>query len=326
MKSLFLKGLLFVCSLFTILCPVVGMAAQDGYPNRPISLIVGYNAGGNADLGLRILSDPASKTLAQPVIVENKPGAGGYLGFTTVIGSKPDGYTIGNMDSEKFEVSVMSEPTPIGVDDVSVIGRYFSVTHAIAARADAPWNSFKELVEYARSHPGDISIGAVGNSHSLFSMLLLGKKENINWKLVPYKGLAEAIPALLGGHIKLIAGFAGVGFEQVKAGKVKLLAATGSTRLPDYPQVPTLLEMGYDVSISFDVGLVGPKGMPAQAVAKIHDAFFKATKDSRFEKWLKDSSLVPSYLNAEDYSKFLKKEYDIYVPIIKELGLAFKKK
>ena len=324
MKVLSLKNLLILCSILVLLCPISGMAQGD-YPSRPITLIVGYNAGGNADVGLRILSEPASKTLGQPIIVENKPGAGGYLGFTTVITSKPDGYIIGNVDSEKFETSVMSEPTPLKVEEVTVIGRYFSVTHAIAARADAPWNNFKELVEFARSHPGEITIGVVSNSHSQFSMLNLAKKEKINWKTVPYKGQAEAVPALLGGHIKLIAGFAGFGLEQVKAGKVKLLAATGSKRLPEYPELPTLLEMGYDAAISFDVGLVGPRGMPPQAVAKVQDAFFKATKEPRFEKWLKDSSLVPSYLNAEEYSKFLKKEYDLYIPIIRELGLAYKK-
>lgn len=314
-----------VCSVLALLSPFSVMAQGD-FPNRRITILCSGPAGGNNDLGSRILAESASKSLGQPVVVENKPGGNGFLAFVTAMNSKPDGYTFTDQSTMKYDLSVMYEEVHRKVEDSSVLGCYMSIVHGLAARADAPWNSFRELVEYARNHPGEITYAvpnAGGPPH--LAMMMLGKKEKINWKVVPYAGLAPALPAVLGGHVNLLAGLAGVGFEEVKAGKMKLLAVLGSPRLPDFPDIPTLMDLGYDVSVAFDIGLAGPKGIPLPILQKLRDAFAKAAREPRFQKFLKDNNIPFTYMDADQYTQFLKRNYEARAPIIKELGLAFKK-
>ena len=319
-----LKGFFVVLFVFLFFCPFPAMSQGD-YPTHPIKLLVGHTAGGNADLGLRLLAESASKILGQPVVIENKPGGNSFLAFVTVMNAKPDGYTIADYSSMKYDLTVMYEKVPRKVEDAAAIGCYWSIVHGVAAKGDAPWKTFKELVEYARSHPGTVTYGvpnAGGPPH--LAMVLLGKRQKIEWKVVPYQGLAPAIPALLGGHITLVSGLAGTHLEQVKAGNMKLLAITGSTRFPDFPDVPTLRDLGYDIDVSFDIGLVGPKGIDPPILQKLEDAFAQAGKDPKFVKFVRDNSMVLTSMNAKQYTEYLKKNYEVRAPLIHELGLAYK--
>jgi len=259
------------------------------------------------------------------VVVENKPGGNSFLAFVTAMNAKPDGYTIADYSTMKYDLTVMYEKVPRKVEDAMAIGCCWSIVHGVAAKADAPWKTFKELVEYARSHPGTVTYGvpnAGGPPH--LAMILLGKKEKVEWKVVPYQGLAPAIPALLGGHITLVSGLAGTQLEQVKAGNMKLLAITGNSRFPDFPDVPTLKDLGYDIDVSFDIGLVGPKGIDPPILQKLEDAFAQAAKDPRFVKFVRDNNMVQTYMSAKQYTQYLKKNYEVRAPLIRELGLAYK--
>ncbi len=321
---IFLKTAFITVSIFVLLIPILAMAQGD-YPNHPIKMLVGHTAGGNTDLGLRILAESASKILGQPVVIENKPGGNSFLAFVTAMNAKPDGYTIADYSSMKYDLTVMYEKVPRKVEDATPIGCYWSIVHGVAAKGDAPWKTFKEVVEYARSHPGTVTYGvpnAGGPPH--LAMILLGKKEKVEWKVVPYQGLAPAIPALLGGHITLVSGLAGTQLEQVKAGNMKLLVITGNSRFPDFPDVPTLRDLGYDIDVSFDIGLAGPKGIDPQILQKLEDAFAQAAKDPRFVKFVKDNNMVQTYMNAKQYTQYLKKNYEVRAPLIRELGLAYK--
>ena len=313
-----------VCSLIAVALPRTSMG-QGAYPDRPITMIVGHSPGGNADLGLRLLAEAASQTLGQQVVVENKPGGNSFLEFVTVMNAKPDGYTIGDHSTMKYDLSVMYEKTPRKVEDSSVIGMYWAVVHAVAVRSDSPFKTFKDMVEYARANPGKITF-AVPNAGAppQLAMEWVGRKEKINWKAVPFKGLAPAVPALLGGHVSSIAGLAGAQLQQVKAGKMRLLAITGPTRLPDFPNVPTLRELGYDIDTQWDIGLVAPKGLPQPILQKLRNAFAAAAKDPKFVKFVKDNDMPLSTMDGEQYAKYLKQSYEVRAPLIRELGLAFK--
>ena len=314
-----------VLLLIVVIWPMEGMSQSD-FPTRPVTLLCGHTAGGNTDIGLRILAESASKILGQPVVVENKPGGNSFLAFVTAMNAKPDGYTIADHSSMKYDLTVITEEVPRKVEDATVLGCYFSIVHGVAARADAPWNSFKDLVDYARNHPGEITYGVPNaGAPPHLAMILLGRKEKVQWKAVPYQGLAPAIPALLGGHIHLVAGLAGTQLEQVKAGKMKLLVVTGSTRLPDFPSIPTLIDLGYDIGVSFDIGLCGPKGIPAPALQKLRDAFAKAAKEAKFQKFLTDNSMPFTYMDGDEYLRYLKRNYEERAPLLRELGLAYKK-
>ncbi len=313
-----------VCFMLFLLCPIPAMP-QGNYPTSSIKLLTGRPAGGNTDLGLRLLAELASGTLGQPVVVETKVGGATYLAFVTAMNSKPDGYTLGDLSTMTFDLSVMYDKVPRKVEDISVIGCYWSIVHGIAARSDAPWNTFKELVDYAKAHPGEITYGvpSVGSPPHL-GMVMLAKKEKIPWKMVPYTGIATEVPALLGGHISLVTGLSGVYLEQVKAGKMKLLVITGGHRFPQFPNIPTLKDLGYDMEVSFDIGLSAPKGVPPQILQKLEDAFAKAAKEPKFQNFIKDNEMHYTYINGKEYSQYLKRNYEIRAPIIKELGLAYK--
>jgi len=315
-------GLLFF--LVAVLLPRAS-TGQGTYPERPITMIVGHSPGGNTDLGLRILAEAASRILGQPVVVENKPGGNSFLEFVTVMNSKPDGYTIGDHSTMKYDLSVMYEKVPRKVEDASVIGMYWSIVHGVAVKGDSPFKTFKDMVEYARANPGKVTY-AVPNAGAPPHLALewVGKKERINWKAVPYKGLAPAVPALLGGHVMAIAGLAGTHLEQVKAGNMRLLAVTGATRLPDFPNVPTLRELGYDIDAQFDIGLVAPKGLPQPVLQKLRDTFAKAAKDPKFVKFVKDNNMPLTYMDGERYARYLRQSFEVRGPLIRELGLAFK--
>lgn len=313
-----------VCFIAAAVVPRSGMA-QGAFPERPITMIVGHSPGGNADLGLRLLAEAASKTLGQPVIVENKPGGNSFLEFVTVMNAKPDGYTIGDHSTMKYDLSVMYEKTPRKVEDSSVIGMYWAVVHGVAVQSESPFKTFKDMVEFARANPGKVTF-AVPNAGAppQLAMEWVGRKEKLNWKAVPFKGLAPAVPALLGGHVTSIAGLAGTHLGQVKAGKMRLLAITGPTRLPDFPNVPTLRELGYDVDAQWDIGLVAPKGVPQPTLQKLRNAFATAAKDPKFVKFVKDNDMPLGSMDGEQYSRYLKQSYDVRAPLIRELGLAYK--
>ena len=319
-----LKGFFVVLSLYVLFYPFPAMSQGD-YPNRPIKLLVGHTAGGNTDLGLRLLAESASKILGQPVVIENKPGGNSFLAFVTAMNAKPDGYTIADYSSMKYDLTVMYEKVPRKVEDATAIGCYWSIVHGVAAKGDATWKTFKELVEYARSHPGTVTYGVPNaGSPPHLAMILLGKRQKVEWKVVPYQGLAPAIPALLGGHITLVSGLAGTHLEQVKAGNMKLLAITGNSRFPDFPDVPTLKDLGYDIEVSYDIGLGGPKGIDPPILQKLEDAFAQAAKDPKFVKFVRDNNMVHTYMNAKQYTEYLTKNYEVRAPLIHELGLAYK--
>jgi tripartite-type tricarboxylate transporter receptor subunit TctC len=317
------------CAVLSLsLCVALGPTramGQGAFPERPITLMVGHSPGGNTDLGLRILAEAASNVLGKPVVVENKPGGNSFLAFVTVMNSKPDGYTIGDYSTMKYDLSVMYEKVPRKVEDASVIGMYWSIVHGVAVKGDSPFNTFKDLVEYARANPGKVTY-AVPNAGSPphLAMEWVGKNANINWKAVPYKGLAPAVPALLGGHVTAIAGLAGAHLEQVKAGNMKLLAVTGGTRLPGFPNVPTLKELGYDIEVQFDIGLVAPKGVPDSVLKTLRDAFAQAARDPKFVKFVGDNQMPLTYMDGDQYAKYLNKAVAVREPLLRELGLAFK--
>jgi tripartite-type tricarboxylate transporter receptor subunit TctC len=319
-----LKGFLALFLLFVLFYPFPAMSQGD-YPTHAIKILLGHSAGGNTDLGLRILAEAASPILGQPVVVENKPGGNSYLAFVTAMNASPDGYTIADFSSMKYDLTVMYDKVPRKVEDATIIGCYWSIMHGVAVKADAPWKTLKELIEYARSHPGTVTYGVpnAGTPPHL-AMILLAKKENIEWKVVPYQGLAPAIPALLGGHITFISGLAGAHLQQVKAGKMRLLAVTGGNRLPDFPDVPTLNDLGYGIEVSYDIGLGGPKGIEPPILQKLENAFGKAAKDPKFVNFVKGNNMVLTYMNSKQYTQYLKKNYEVRAPLIHELGLAYK--
>ncbi|MCX7890927.1 MAG: tripartite tricarboxylate transporter substrate binding protein [Burkholderiales bacterium] len=285
-------------------------AAAQGFPTRPVTLIVPWPPGGSTDIAMRALAEATQKHLGQPIVVENRPGAGGTLGAVALLKAPPDGYTLTQIPLGVFRVPHL-QPTPYNplTDFTYVIG-ISGYTFGVVVRADAPWKTWGELVAWAKANPDKVSYGTPGANTSLhITMEDIAFTQGIRWTHVPYKGNAENMTALLGGHIDVAADSTGWG-PQVDAGKMRLLVTWGANRTKRWPNVPTLKELGFGIVSNSPYGIAGPKGMDPQVVRILHDAFKKGMEDPIHLQALEklDQELV--YMSSEDYAKFARDTFN----------------
>jgi tripartite-type tricarboxylate transporter receptor subunit TctC len=248
--------------------------AQD-FPSRPITLIHGFAAGGTADAISRILAQPMGEILKQPIVVEQRPGAGGNNASRAVASAAPDGYTIGLPTGGHAVSAGLYKSLPFHpVDSFEMVSTVVYYAFAIAAKPDFPANDMKGLIAYAKANPGKLDYGSagVGSTHHLTGELL-ASVAGIQWNHVPYRGEAAAFTGLLSGDLPIIIATAVTVAPQLKAGKLKALAVSSPTRFRDMPTVPTVAEAalpGFDVRTW--AGIFAPKGTPAPVVAKLNAA------------------------------------------------------
>lgn len=269
----------FACALLAAALLTAGPAMASDYPSRPITLIHGFAAGGTADAISRILAQPMSDILKQPVIVEQRTGAGGNTASRVVAMAAPDGYTIGLPTGGHAVSAGLYKNLPFHpVDSFEMISTVVYYAFAIAARPDLPANDIKGLIALAKSQPGKLDYGSagVGSTHHLTGELL-ASLAGIQWNHIPYRGEAAAFTGLLSGELPIIIATTVTVAPQLKAGKLKALAVSSPTRLRDMPNVPTVAESGIP---GFDVrtwaGLFAPKGTPKEIVAKLNAAVQQA--------------------------------------------------
>jgi tripartite-type tricarboxylate transporter receptor subunit TctC len=299
------------------------MAAE--YPTKPINMIVPWPAGGSGDIVGRTLSEAAKKDLGQPIIVENKPGAGGNMGATLILTKPPDGYTIGTTSTNALVISYHTGLLNFHpVNDMTHIMRLAGLFHGIVVRADSPWMTIQEFIKYSKDNPEKVSYGSPGMTSAtrLAMEELASMAGDVKWVHIPLKGEAETNSNLLGGHVDAIAnsGWAPL----VDAGKFRALATFGSQRNSRFPQVPTLKEIGYNVVWDGPAGLFGPKGMPKPIVKKLQDAFRKGMDDPNFQNALKRLEMPALFLNSEDCEKAVRQESERIERLVKKLGLQKK--
>jgi tripartite-type tricarboxylate transporter receptor subunit TctC len=298
--------------------------AQD-YPTKPITLIVPFPAGGSTDITMRSIAEVAGKHLGQPVLIDNKSGGSGTVGPATMAASaKPDGYTISQMPITVFRMPLM-QPTPWDAEkDFSYIIQLTGYTFGVTANAEGPFKSWKDVVEFAKANPGKVTYatpGAGGSPH--IGMEQIAAKDGIKLTQVPFKGGAETNAAVLGQHTMLQADSSGWK-PLVDSGKVRLLMIWNAERSPNYPNAPTLKELGYPFVFDSPFGLAGPKGMDPKIVAKLHDAFKKAIEDPSIKATLAKYDMVINYKNTEDYVKAVKDVTETERKVVESLGLAKK--
>ena len=296
--------------------------AQD-YPNRPITLIVPWPAGGSTDTHLRKLAELAAKHLGQPVIVENKPGAGGMLGPLGMAASaKPDGYTISQMTVAAFRQPYMQKVDWDPIRDFTYIIGVSGYTFGVVVKSDSPFKTFDDFIAYAKANPGKLSYSSTGNGTSPHLLMEeVQAKANVQLLHVPYKGNADSTQALLGGHVMAQSDATGWG-KFVDAGTFRLLVTFGEERTRW--GAPTAKELGYDVVSYSPYGLVGPKGMDPKVVKVIHDAFKKAMDDPENRKMLQQLDQVYWYKSTEDYNKWAREEVVTERAPIERAGLLIK--
>jgi tripartite-type tricarboxylate transporter receptor subunit TctC len=304
----------------TLVCPAF---AQRRFPDRPIRVLVPWAPGGTTDIQMRALCDAASRRLGQPVVVENKSGAGGILGAQALAGgTRPDGYTLAQMPVSVFRYPQMTARPPFDpMSDFTWIVQLTGYLFGVVVRAEAPWRDFREFLAHAKTNPGKVTYGSPGVGTSLhITMEQIAERQGIDWVHVPFRGTAENTQALLGGQIDAAADASGWG-ELVKDGRLRLLCTWGAERAKRFPEAPTLREEGIDIVSVSPYGIAGPKGMDPAVVATLHDAFKEALFDPTHLAVLERYDMTIAYLNSEDYAAAARRQYEEDRAMIQRLGL-----
>jgi len=279
-------------------------ASASGYPQRPITLIVPYAPGGTTDILGRALGEALSKTLKQTVVVENKPGANGTLGVVNLKRAKPDGYTLSMIPLGVFRQPYIQSVSYDPLKDLTYVSMVGGYNYAIAVKTDAPWKSIQELVEHARKHPGEVFYGVSARySVNEFIMMDLAKKLDIEWTSVPFKGDSEAITNLLGGQIQAVSATNTI-LPMAQSGAVRVLATAGEKRSADFPDAPTLNEVGYPVVVTSPLGIAGPAGMPEDVVKTLDAAIETALKDPKLIETAGRFGIGLRYLDHAGYTRY----------------------
>ncbi|MGH7277208.1 MAG: Bug family tripartite tricarboxylate transporter substrate binding protein [Candidatus Rokuibacteriota bacterium] len=280
-------------------------AGFAAYPERPIKMIVPWAAGGDTDVIKRVWADMAKKHLDQPIIVANITGASGTKGAREAKGSPADGYTIYSVH-ESIHTTYHTGVSDVSYRDFEPVCLIASTPSIVAASGASPWKTFKDLMEDSRKRPGDIKVGATLGSTSHFFPAMVERGAKIKWKYVSYEGTAPRMTALLGGHIDL--GESNLTqLDKVKAGQMKLLAIATEKRHPAVPDLPTLTELGVDVTYAVSRGILAPKGTPEPALARLEQVCAKVTSDPAFAAEMKKHGTDVKYLDRKAYATFLEK-------------------
>jgi len=293
--------------------------AQD-FPNRPLTMIVPFSAGGRTDVIGRIVAQHLPRHLGKPVAVVNKPGASSVLGSQEVAQSRPDGHTLGFFSTSAVTAQY-TVPTPINLKDFELVAIVNADPAAIAVQEQASWRTLKELVEHARSNPDRLRIGMIPGASAQIFAAGFERAANVQMIDVPFKGDADGATALAGGHIEVHVAVPVSYKSLIEARKVRILAVAAESRSPLYGNLPTFRENGVDLVIGAFHGVYVPKGTPPDVVGKLADALEKTMSAAELTDAMKEMGAGVVFLRGDAARDYLAKQDDTYRTIIESLGL-----
>ena len=299
--------------------------AQDAYPSRPITMIVPFPPGGVADITGRPTAAAMEKLLKQPVVVANRPGAGGAVGNAAVANAKPDGYTILMALSSITVIpaadALFARKPAYSLDQFMPVALISADPTLLVVHPSLPVKSLKELVALARSKPGQMSFsssGIYGALHMPMEMFLHAAK--LKMRHLPTNGGGPAITALLGGHVELTAGGPAAISSHVKAGKLRPIVSWGAKRHGAYPDVPTFKELGYDIEYYIWAGMFAPRGTPEPVMKVLRDAARKTVEDPDFKKIMANVNSPIQYMDAPEFAKYWEADGKRLAALVKVVG------
>lgn len=298
-------------------------AHGDEWPERAIRLTVGYAAGGTTDSTARVLASLLERELGTGVTVLNRPGGGGSVAAGLAMTQPADGYNIFTITTGAAVLTPHTQALPYDpLADFTYIAQYAQWNLGVVARADAPYDTFEELVAYVQENPGDVSYAIAGTgTPQHLTMERVAMAEDLTWIPVAFQGGAASVTALLGGHVDLMAG-ATEWLPQVQSGEFKLLAILTNSRMEQFPDVPTLLDLGYDISAPSILGIAGPAGIPDEAVSRLEAAIEAATQSDELQDIIRNLAMQVTFLDSESFEAEIRSSYETQGEIIRAAGLA----
>jgi tripartite-type tricarboxylate transporter receptor subunit TctC len=321
-KELF--GLMIAVFLYpAFLCTGASFAAD--YPNRPITIILQTTAG-TADTMVRVLAKIAEKDLGQSFVIETMPGAAGTIAVRRALRSKPDGYTVGFFAMSNFVGSPHVQKLDYDVrSDVLDVMAYCKVRLGLAVRVEAPYNTFEELLAWAKKNPGKFTYATSGIGMACHTtMERIAMKEGIKWTMVPFKSGGEAVLNCVGGHTECATEGPLSVVPYIKSGKLKLLLILDGSHWPGFPNVPAITEKGYNFTAASYHGFFLPKGSPEGIRQKLEDVFKKAMQDPSFQEFENKLGVQLQFMGGKEFGAMWRSKYDEMGEVMKALGLSYK--
>jgi len=309
-KKLF--AVLFVLSFIAVM---PGWAAD--FPTKEVQIIIPWAAGGATDLIFRALAATSGKYLGKPVVVVNKPGGGGAVGYTEGMKAAPDGYIL-TAAVTPMTILPHQVTTAFTYKNFEPILNVVSDPSMFLIRSDAPWKSLKEFLDYAKQNPDMITVGNSGAGGGVHLVALAFEKAaGVKFNHIPFSGGGPSVAALLGGHVNAVSVSPPEGIPQIQAGKLKIIALFAEKRLAMFPDVPTVKEQGINFAMGMWRGLAAPKGTPPDIIKKLHDAFKQGMDDPVLKKNAADMAVNLDYLGPEAFGKLIAGDHDFYEKLVK---------
>jgi tripartite-type tricarboxylate transporter receptor subunit TctC len=311
---------------FASALPFESARAQQRWPTRTVTMIVPFPPGGQADLAARPVAASLEKIIGQPVVVENRGGAGGAVGNAAATRAQPDGHTL-LMTLSSLAVLPESERlfgrTPAyEVSQLVPVARVLADPTLLAVPASTPWRTLKDFVEEAKKRPGEIPYGSSGAYGTLHvAMEMFATEAGIKLLHVPYRGAGPAVTGLLSGQIQALASAPGVLKEHVDAGTMRVLANWGAERIPSFPDLPTFKELGYpNVEFYIWAGLFAPRGLPDPIMTQLREAMRKAMAEPDVTRVFQNAGSPPAYLDAPEFAQFVQADSARLIAAVQKIG------
>jgi tripartite-type tricarboxylate transporter receptor subunit TctC len=298
---------------------------QSAWPAKPITMIVPFPPGGLADLVARPVAEAMSRDLGQPVVIENKAGAGGGIGMAYTAKAKPDGYTV-VMALSSFTVipeadALLGRAPMFALTDLRPIARYTADPTVLAVRADAPWQTVQQFVDDAKKRPGAINYGSSGNYGTMHvPMEILAQNAGIKLTHIPFTGAGPAVVALLGGQIDAVSTGPATVLQQVKAGKLRVLAHWGNDVLPALPELASLKNAGFNAEYAQLSGLFIPAATPEPIAQRLRAAARAAAQDAKVKEVILGAGSPVLYQDSPDFEKYVQADAKRMAEVVKRIG------
>lgn len=301
-------------------------AAQANYPAKPITIVVPFAAGGTTDILARVIGEALKTELGQPVVIDNRAGAGGNIGGALAAKAAADGYTLfmGTVGTHAINASLYKKMPFDPIKDFAPLTRVAMVPNLLVAHPSRPYKTVQELVAYAKANPGKVTFGSSGNGSSIhLSGELFDAMAKVDMIHVPYKGSAPAVSDLIGGQIDIMFDNMPSAIQHVRSGRLKAIAVTTAKRSPELPNVPTIAEAGvpgYEATSWF--GMFAPAATPAPVVTRLNTALVKVLRDPEVKKKLAEQGAEPHAEKPEQFAEFIRKETAKWSQVVKASGAS----